>query len=628
MTHVVLPVVKLNRLAVAKICLLICAVAAARLSLIHSYGSSVPFWDQWPGEGQQLLKPFLEGKLTLHHIFQPHNEHRIVFLRLLALGLFWLNGQWDPLVECCANALIAALIPGLLAFIVWRELDRRLFNFALVVGLLVWALPLSWDNVLWGFQSSWYIQIVFSLGALWAIGFTRSFSVTWWLGQVAGVCAIFTQASGFLIYVSLLLLCLARLLKRRRATPVDRALIILSAFMIALGAGMLMSAHAPPVDRARNFVDVILALQRHLSWPNTEHPAAVIAYLPLAFIGCRYLFGRSERPHARADELLFVLGSWVFILIETIAFGRGAYGQGPGLRHLEVQCLGLFVNAIALGLLLLSTRQWIIRLPMTLAWLAGFGCIFSFALDALRVRLPERLRESRMQIYNLNQYSQTQDLSAFRNTWPGDIPYAYVDTLADCLDDKVLRPILPGDLQPPLRLEVGGSQAITFKSRVATGVFPDERIAWDSAVHYPEGEWCVLRSKPISSRTGYLKFDVTGSFGGSGTSLKLRPLDNSHPISARALERVGSDSRSVAIKAPHSPFIFEAVDRRANMSFTFTEPHEIGPLAYLAIRVLDRIEIVGWLSVEALLALMLLDLIPSLSRLRPKIDASIPSGYL
>ena len=54
--------------------------------------------------GGGLYVPFNEGCLSWRQIAALHNEHRVVFTRLLALGLLSLNGQWDPQLQQVVNA--------------------------------------------------------------------------------------------------------------------------------------------------------------------------------------------------------------------------------------------------------------------------------------------------------------------------------------------------------------------------------------------------------------------------------------------------------------------------------------------------------------------------------------------
>ena len=98
-----------KRLSYLEYAALALMIFGARLWLIANYGSPLPILDQWDGEAAMLFKPFLEGTLRFADLFAPHNEHRIVLSRLLALALLRLNGQWDSLVEMTINAAICAV---------------------------------------------------------------------------------------------------------------------------------------------------------------------------------------------------------------------------------------------------------------------------------------------------------------------------------------------------------------------------------------------------------------------------------------------------------------------------------------------------------------------------------------
>ena len=90
-------------------------VWGARLWLIQFYSSPVPFWDQWD-EAINFLKPWLEGTLSWQTWFEPHNEHRIVFTRILDVGLLSLNRQWDPQLQMVVNAFIVGILACVLIY--------------------------------------------------------------------------------------------------------------------------------------------------------------------------------------------------------------------------------------------------------------------------------------------------------------------------------------------------------------------------------------------------------------------------------------------------------------------------------------------------------------------------------
>src|SRR5580698_6639125 len=96
-----------------------CLVAlGAKLWTIQIWGTNIPYWDQWD-EARLLFKPWLEGTLTWRDFFIPHNEHRILFTRLLDLAELKLNGQWDPFFQMIVSALLHIGYGCLLILTLW-----------------------------------------------------------------------------------------------------------------------------------------------------------------------------------------------------------------------------------------------------------------------------------------------------------------------------------------------------------------------------------------------------------------------------------------------------------------------------------------------------------------------------
>src|SRR5947207_3708516 len=55
---------------------------------------AVPFWDEWDTPGKQLAS-YYRGTLSLAELFSQHNEHRLLFPRLVWLPIAILTGAWD-----------------------------------------------------------------------------------------------------------------------------------------------------------------------------------------------------------------------------------------------------------------------------------------------------------------------------------------------------------------------------------------------------------------------------------------------------------------------------------------------------------------------------------------------------
>ena len=76
--------------------------AGVVLALVLRHGVNVPFWDQWELVG--LLAAASDGTLTWAEIFRQHNEHRMVFPKIIMLALAALTG-WNVVGEMLGSKI-------------------------------------------------------------------------------------------------------------------------------------------------------------------------------------------------------------------------------------------------------------------------------------------------------------------------------------------------------------------------------------------------------------------------------------------------------------------------------------------------------------------------------------------
>jgi hypothetical protein len=181
----------------------------------------------------------VEGHLTWKAFFEAHNEHRILFTRLLDMSVIWMNGRWEPMLQMTVNAFIHATFVCGLAFCLWDFLGRK--NGGLVCFLLApfFALPYASENTIWAFNSQLYLLDIVSLAALVGLGFGKPGGWNWWLGLAAAVMGLFTMASGLLAPMTVGGLTILRAIKQRRMERGN--LITLGSCLAVMGLGLALS---------------------------------------------------------------------------------------------------------------------------------------------------------------------------------------------------------------------------------------------------------------------------------------------------------------------------------------------------------------------------------------------------
>jgi hypothetical protein len=164
--------------------------------LVFLYGVDTPWGDQWDGTWP-LLEKMQKGTLGLADFFAFHNEHRIVFPRLIAFGLARLT-HWNVRAEllviwilaclCSVNLWRVALATG------WRNSRKRQW-LLLAANVMLFA-PVQLENFLWGFQIGFFLPLATMTACLWAAPSLRrpfDFLAT----MVLCLIGTFSIASGF-----------------------------------------------------------------------------------------------------------------------------------------------------------------------------------------------------------------------------------------------------------------------------------------------------------------------------------------------------------------------------------------------------------------------------------------------
>lgn len=303
------------------------------LGLIRRFAVNVPYWDDW--ELVPLIVKLHQGSLTFYDFWMQHNEHRLIFPRLLMLGLVRWSG-WNVVNEIYASWFLT-LLTGL---VLWRLATRTLpaahtglaTQLLLPFALLIFS-PVQGENWLWGWQVSWFLVGFCVVLAIWAL--------TCWAGQwlglvialLASIVATYSLASGQIIW----LLGLFSLLVQWRIWRWRMIAIWGIAATLCIGA-YFYAYHSPP-----GHPSVFFALQ---------HPVLFVIYL-LAYLGSP-------------------LGSWSG-LPSLVSAGYGLAGLlGLGLalfwlwlsRSVSLAPIGVWVQIAAFSLLCAT---------LTAIGRAGFG---------------------------------------------------------------------------------------------------------------------------------------------------------------------------------------------------------------------------------------------------------------
>jgi hypothetical protein len=168
-----------------------CILPLVLAVVIKRYTLPVPYWDEWAWA--PLIYRMHSGVLRFGDLWQQHNEYRMLFPNVIALGLASLGG-WNELRETLFSLLLVVLTQ-IGAYVLLRRVVRReRLPFAfLAASLLLYCLAQmdSWD---WGFQMTVFLC---NASAVWALLFLGTTGQSWFALIAAMVLALIASCSAF-----------------------------------------------------------------------------------------------------------------------------------------------------------------------------------------------------------------------------------------------------------------------------------------------------------------------------------------------------------------------------------------------------------------------------------------------
>lgn len=481
-------------------------VAGARFWLIGRYGSDLPFWDQWDAEGAGLYKRAFGGLLSFSDWVAPHNEHRVLFTRVVSYVLTALNGQWDARVQMVFNASFYAAVSNMVFFLFARKRSCFFGLLWSIVVAAVFSCPFGWENTLAGFQSQFYFLSAFSLAAIGLLTNGIPGTLTWIAGVVVGCCTLVTMGSGLLAPLAVLCLLLIEVIGSRGNLRVFlrsnwHAAVVC---VILVVAGFALSSHVEAHEqyKSQSVVEFLESLARGLAWPWMDIPLwGLVCWSPVIVMVMRYLLWR--KPLEGEQRFLLAAAMWVLLQIAATAYSRSTIMTSS--RYSDTFSLGIILNSLCAYVLLQSVRaksyMKVIVSVVLLTCLAVNGVgMYTLGFNGAA--------SARNQTYNVEKYRTAGYIATGNYGFLSpvqkktDIPYPDPRRLADLLMDPGIAPILPVSVRQPLMVTRDAAQSAL--KRVST--FTVERLS-----PYPwEMVWSLPTLNSLPEGSGYMFGKTSG----------------------------------------------------------------------------------------------------------------------
>jgi hypothetical protein len=275
------------------------------LWFVATFGVDIPYWDQW--ELVNLFKTVAEHRATFQNFFSQHNEHRLLFPKLIFTILAF-SSHWSIKLEFYSNIFLAILLVlaiQKIAFDQTFEHDRTFHLTSIFTSLLVFSL-VQVENWLWGFQLSWFlINLCLAIALLSLVNQTQPIWKKLFIAAVFCAIASFSSAHGLFTWLATLP---TLIILWRNPQPMYRAVFLwIGLFLVC--ASVYFWGYQKPGGHPDIFY----------FW---RHPLMAVSYF-LTLLGSPLLHGSSLKPVFG----LLVFGNFLFFIAWYLKHPSSRFAQ-------------------------------------------------------------------------------------------------------------------------------------------------------------------------------------------------------------------------------------------------------------------------------------------------------------
>jgi hypothetical protein len=548
------------------------AIALGRIWWVAQFGSQTPYWDQWNGEYGNLLRPWQDGALSWDYLLAPHNEHRILFTRLEALGLVMLTGIWDPVQQMLLNAFLHGFAVSLCWVICAARLPPTSAMGVGVVAFLAAITPAAHENILAGFQSQFSYCLLFSAAGM--VSLVRGLENWRWLipSTISLGLALVTLGGGVLATIAGIALVVVYMVVKwpngfRRLAP---PLMILMAVALA---GVLALHHVDHHDalKSHSIRDFLGSFFKCLAWPGSRVGCSLVMWAPSLMLLWRLL----RRDSFPKYGTLTILSGWVLLQAAAIAYARGAGGAGPAGRYVDLLAIGVIINASACAILMHESQRPFWRWG-TLAW-ALCGLLWYLQIGDRGwndIRKMQNLQERHTEVVREYLSGKRQGFEGLRPFQ--DLPFPSIEYLTMCLSNPSIRGLLPSlaGVQDRVDLQNGSGHGFAYPGHYPDGPMPTARSwgSWSPLLGDAQiGEWL---SPGFQTSSGWIAFQICGYPGRDGMGIEIL-RDGHDPVKLDLGEDPRESWRAVTLQVGVGSYRLRLVDNNPTTWLSITSPYEV-----------------------------------------------------
>jgi hypothetical protein len=314
--------------------------ALVQLAFILRFGVNVVYSDQW--NFVSLLDKWHSGSLTVSDLISQDAEHRYFFPRIVMLILA-LGTHYNTVSEMIASWIILILTT---LFILWIYVRSAGISIPSALGFLPVTLLLfnfrQHENILWGWQISYYLAIFFFILALFLLERSETIGPSFCIALACGILSSFSTFFGLFTWIVCFIFLL--ILQKKRALILAWGLAGMFVFLLYFWQWQKPAGNPNFFPVFSNPLQAALFFFLNIGAPLAYLYRFIVIFgvAILCLSGVALWISRREghiREHA----------PWICLLLFSLLFsgavlvGRGAMGDAPALwsRYTSVTILAV-----------------------------------------------------------------------------------------------------------------------------------------------------------------------------------------------------------------------------------------------------------------------------------------------
>ncbi|WP_157871836.1 hypothetical protein [Gloeothece verrucosa] len=334
---------------------------------VYRFGVNVPFYDDWALV--YLFEQLHKGTTSFNDFFVQHNEHRIVFPKVI-FAILAFASNWNIKLEMYFSVFLS-VINFYLIYKISEFSSRENKNFFHLFNILTCFLLFSWvqyENWLWGFQIAWFFINTCFILAVFFLTVPPNFSPFFKL-TMAGLCcfiASFSSAHGLLSWLAVIPCVLA--VEGNKKQKIIRLFIWVTLFglcCLIYSFGYHKPSYHPSLFFALEHF--LIALEYFFSLLGAS--IIIVNYvqtgilIALVFLFFNFYTLKKYRSQFALDVTPWLSIGWFTILFALLTtLGRSGFGVGQALssRYTSISIL-LIISCLQIARLFIINTTFLLE---------------------------------------------------------------------------------------------------------------------------------------------------------------------------------------------------------------------------------------------------------------------------